>query len=411
MFVIDGIGGLAVRALLGALSWLAWLVPRMFVPRRADWIAVLGRGDGAFVDNCKYFYIAAQADSRFRVTYVTSHDTVVTALRTAGVPVVRYPSLKARWLLLRAGSAVVDTTEWSQRGRRALLAGSRVVQLWHGVGFKRIELDRWRKESTGRLAFGLRYMLYRLSGRLIRYDAVVTTSRFYARELFTRAFLSQYWLPANYPRNTFGRGAALPELVRVGVDTDAAARIDAWANEGMSIVLIAPTFRDDGSHSLPMTPGEREHIAGFCRQKCIRLVFKMHPLDTSKVILPNDVAVVCASRSDIYPLLGSVQALVTDYSSIYLDFLAADRPILFHMPDLSRYVAAREPQFDIADMTVGARSTCWDQLLGNLLTQLHKDDFRMERQRLRALAFDEHEPIDASAAILDHLYRDRSAVL
>jgi hypothetical protein len=406
--MISALIGMLARAMIGGLAWVAWLIPRTIVPRRDDWVAVLGRNDGAFVDNCKYFFIGAQSDPNSRVVYVTSQPAVLTALRAAGVPVLHYPGFRAAWFLLRAGAAVVDTTEWSQRGRRAILSGSRIVQMWHGVGFKRIERDRWKRESGSVLGYRIRCFLYQLSGRLVRYDAVLTTSRFYERELFKQAFLAHEWLPANYPRNTFGRSSVRhPELVTVGVDESAFARIESWVKNGSKVVLVAPTFRDDGTHSLPMNEAERSRIVQFCRDEDVRLAFKMHPLDSSEIALDEDVAVTCASRSDIYPMLGWISALVTDYSSIYMDFLVANQPILFHVPDLANYVAQREIQFDLADMTPGPKSTDWDQLLTNLHEQLESDGFGQERERLRALAFDDHDPSNAVATILRHLQRQR----
>ncbi|MGE7139699.1 CDP-glycerol glycerophosphotransferase family protein [Luteibacter sp. NPDC031894] len=401
---MNGAGGILARAVIGVLTWLAWLPVRLLVPRRRDWIAVLGRGDGTFVDNCKYFFIGAQSDAAWRVVYVTSHADVAEALGKAGTPVVRYPTLRGAWFLLRAGAAVVDTTEWTQRGRYALLAGARVVQLWHGVGFKRIEMDRWRREQANEAAFRLRCMLYRLSGRLFRYDAVLATSRFYTRELFQRAFLSRAWIPANYPRNTFGRYRHGDHaLSLLGTDAATLDQVKAWTREGLRIVLFAPTFRDDGRDSLPMTTAERDAIETFCRARRVRLVIKMHPLDGSRVTLDSDVALSCAPRSDIYPLLADVSALVTDYSSIYMDFLVADRPILFHMPDLDRYAAQRDIQFDLADMTPGPRSTTWYELLRHLDEQLNQDGYRDARARLRSLAFDDHDPAQAVATVLRHL--------
>lgn len=401
--MMQGMVSLVGRAFVGALAWLAWLVPRSLVPRRSDWIAVLGRGDGAFVDNCKYFFIGAQAANARRVVYVTSHTAVSDALGAAGVPVLRYPGIRAAWFLLRAGAAVVDTTEWSQHGRRALLAGSRVVQLWHGVGFKRIELDRWRRESTNVFAFRVRCLLYRLSGRLVRYYAVLSTSDFYQRELFSPAFLARSWIPANYPRNTFGRLTPRQDLVAIGVDIAARNRVQAWARAGIRVVLFAPTFRDDGSHCIPMTVKDRADIEAFCRTREVRLAFKMHPMDRSDISLADDVAVLFSARSDIYPVFADVAALITDYSSIYMDFLAADRPVLFHMPDLGRYAAHRDIQFDITQMTPGPMSIDWQQLLDNLGRELASDGYRAARSRLRALAFDDHEPAGAVDTILHYL--------
>lgn len=405
---MKGAAGVVARAAAGALTWMLCLPLRLLIPRRQDWIAVLGRGDGHFVDNCKYFFIGAQPDPTWRVVYVTSHTNVAKALQGAGAQVVRYPSLGAAWFLLRAGAAVVDTTEWTQRGRYGLLADARVVQLWHGVGFKRIELDRWRMEQPNPALFRLRCTLYRLAGRLFRYDAVLATSRFYARELFARAFLSDGLLFANYPRNTFGRQSmAQTTLVSVGTDVDTLARAASWSQRGLKLVLVAPTFRDDGSDSLSMSAGEREALEAFCRARGVRLVVKMHPLDRTRVSIDNEIAAVYAPRLDVYPMLGMVDALVTDYSSIYMDFLMADRPVLFHMPDLERYVAHRDIQFNLTDMTPGARSTTWDDLLRNLDEQLRHDGYRDERARLRAIAFDDHDPVDAVNAVLRHLRQPR----
>lgn len=406
--MIKGFIRIVALAALGGATWLIWLPLRLIVPRRSDWVAVLGRGDGAFVDNCKYFFIGAHAEESWQVVYITSHSSVVDALNECHVPVLRYPGLRSIWFLLRAGAAVVDTTEWAQRGRCALLSGSRVIQLWHGVGFKRIEMDRWRHELANDAAFRARCLLYRLSGRLFHYDAVLATSKFYARELFTRAFLSDTWLPANYPRNTFGiyKFRRHP-LALIGTDKAALNMVQSWSDAGMKTILIAPTFRDDGSHSLPISTVDRDAIESFCRQHGVRLVVKMHPMDGSRVSLDPDIAIRCEPHSDVYPLLANVAALITDYSSIYMDFLETDRPIFFHIPDFERYAERRDIQFDMTDMTPGPKSRTWGELLGHLKEQLRSDGYREARARLRSLAFDDNDPATAVSVVLHHLGQPR----
>lgn len=398
---------LAWQALRGMVAWLCLLPFRALVRRDPRMIAVLGRADGHFADNCKYFYIDSQAATSWRVIYVTRHETVERALSAAGTPVVRYPSWKGIWCLLRSGAAVVDTTEWSQRGRREWLAGSRIVQLWHGVGFKRIELDRWWHERTSVRSFRCRTFFYRLSGRLVRYEAVLATSRFYASELFSHAFLHRHILLANYPRNTFGLSSGpAAELALFGVDTAALECIRSWKEDTQRVVIVTPTFRDDGRHCLPITDAERRLIEDFCRTHRIRLAFKMHPSDPSTIELSPDIACVCAPRSDIYPLLHYADAMVTDYSSIYMDYLVLDRPVLFYVPDLAAYMARRELQFDFDAMTPGARATTWPGLLDALVEQLATDTHVVERTTLRKKAFDDHDPATSTRQVLELLGRE-----
>jgi CDP-glycerol glycerophosphotransferase (TagB/SpsB family) len=403
--MIAGTLGRLLGAAGSTLLWFLCIPLRLLIPRRPDWVAVLGRGDGTFVDNCKYFYLAAQGAPGSCTVYVSGKADVVSALEAAGLPVEKYPSLRGAWFLLRAGAAVVDTTEWTQRGRYALLSGSRVFQLWHGVGFKRIELDRWRREHSNKAIFNLRCAIYRLSGRLYRYYGVLTTSNFYARELFQRAFLSDGWLSANYPRNTFGRlgNGDVSQLALLGADREALGQIRDWKEAGLRTVLIAPTFRDDGTHSLPIDDEERLAIERFCRDHGVRFVIKMHPLDRSEVLLPPEIAIAYAAKSDVYPALGEVSALVTDYSSIYMDFLAADRPIVFHVPDRDRYIGHRDIQFDLDDMTPGPKSHNWHELLRHMAEQLQHDTYSDARARLRSLAFDDNDPAEAASEVLRYL--------
>jgi CDP-glycerol glycerophosphotransferase len=43
----------------------------------------------------------------------------------------------------------------------------------------------------------------------------------------------------------------------------------------------------------------------------------------------------------VYQLMGRSDGLITDYSSVWTDYLAVDRPIGFYCPDLEQYEAAR----------------------------------------------------------------------
>ena len=48
-----------------------------------------------------------------------------------------------------------------------------------------------------------------------------------------------------------------------------------------------------------------------------------------------------AAGTTFYSVLGASAGLLTDYSSVWTDYLATDRPIGFFMPDVDAYVAER----------------------------------------------------------------------
>lgn len=391
-----------------ALGWTLLAPVALLVPRRKDRIAVIGRDDGRFVDNCKYFLLqgAPLLAPDARTVFVTERRETAEALRERGYEALVYPGRAAAWYLLRAGTTVVDSNEWWFRMRRFLLLGSRLVQLWHGVGFKRIENDKWRNEAKGwltsRLLLRLRLLKRVLTGRHVRYDLVATTSAFYRDQVFEPAFTASHFPVTGYPRNAFG---ALPgdagALAWWNVDRAIAQLAPGWAREGRRIVLVAPTFRDSRVTPMGLEPATIAMLDDFCARQRVEFVFKFHPHERGAARVHGRHLHLCAPDSDLYPLMPMASALVTDYSSIYMDFLLLDKPVLFLVPDLDDYLSRdRQFQFDYDAMTPGPRVGDWNGLVEALQAQWHHDGFTAERHRLRQLAFDGLPQDDAVPKLL-----------
>ena len=130
-----------------------------------------------------------------------------------------------------------------------------------------------------------------------------------------------------------------------------------------------PTFRDVG--------GDFFESAGFdfdllnIAMADLNGVFyiKVHPnagLDGFCLDHYDNIKVVPAS-ADPYPLMPYVDVLITDYSSIYIDFLLLNKPIVFFAFDLQHYLAScRDMYFEYEEVTPGKRATCFKQLLTSL---------------------------------------------
>ncbi|MDQ3104358.1 MAG: CDP-glycerol glycerophosphotransferase family protein [Actinomycetota bacterium] len=86
-----------------------------------------------------------------------------------------------------------------------------------------------------------------------------------------------------------------------------------------------------------------EQVGQVARRLGVTLAVKPHPLDADRyaamglsVILADDLRSV---RTTAYQLLGRSHGLITDYSSVWTDYLAMNRPVGFHCPDIEQYEA------------------------------------------------------------------------
>ena len=97
------------------------------------------------------------------------------------------------------------------------------------------------------------------------------------------------------------------------------------------------------------------------------------------------------SKSDIYPLLPMFDMMVTDYSSIFFDFLLLDRPVTFHCPDLASYKADdRGMCLNYDEIAAGRRTTSFAELLSALdeFAKGTEDEYGPEREAVKNLVHD-----------------------
>lgn len=394
----------------GLVGWLLIAPLTLLIPRRKDWLVVIGMGGGRFVDNAKYFFLqgAPLLGPEMRVAFLTERSDTVAMLDGTGYETIVYPSPRAAWFLLRCSTVVIDSGDWLFHMRRFLLVGSRIVQLWHGAGFKRLGLDQMRHETSGkawlstRLFMGLRMINGVLNGKWVRYSAFVSSSSFYEREVFRNAFPSVHYVVAGYPRNTFGKlDARIRHLAWLNVDDAISGAMPSWQEQGKRIVLVMPTFRDSRATTLELDPQALETLDAYGEARGVEFVFKLHPVDRSATRIVGRHLHLCDPGSDIYPLMPLSHAMITDYSSAGMDYLLLDKPVLFFVPDLDEYVRRdRQLQFDFNEMTPGPKLTTWPQIVAALDEQWREDAFVAERARLKQLAFDGIDQRDAVPTLI-----------
>jgi CDP-glycerol glycerophosphotransferase len=101
---------------------------------------------------------------------------------------------------------------------------------------------------------------------------------------------------------------------------------------------------------------------------------------------------------DIYPALSLFDVLITDYSSIYFDYLLLNRPIIFFPYDYESYIAKdKELLFDYLQITPGPVCKSQDEVEKALL-EIDTYEFAKKRKEISELVFDYHDS-DASTRL------------
>ena len=264
-----------------------------------------------------------------------------------------------------------------------------VFDLWHGTTLKMLSTSH--KSDYAKLST---YML--------------ATSKF-AKRSFKECFgyADEQFFIGGYPRceQLIDNSGALQKL---GIDK---------ANY-KKVVLYMPTFRkaqqfgyDDSTVNFPLFDEKTlPEFDSYLNGKDVLFIIKPHPAQDNIKLLNGEFANIrviknsdlSAKKIMLYSLVGQSDILLTDYSSIYFDFLLTQKPMGFIIDDMDSYSEKRGfvvenpldymPGEKIKDVD-GLKIFLDDTFAG-------KDDWKLERQRANDLVnFD--QSFEFSKKILD----------
>jgi CDP-glycerol glycerophosphotransferase (TagB/SpsB family) len=350
------------------------------VPRSGNlWIFDSWRGT-RFTDNAKYLFLhVARSNSGIRAVWICRSADIVRLLRDRGYEAYTAGSFGGMYATLRASVLVYNSLKCGVA--HWLTGGITRVNLWHGLALKKIVYDVHNEdENWGEKRPSLERLWYPF---LTSDDLILIPADFW-KGIFRSAFRvgDDRLLVAGYPRNDALLGEVQDE--DLGVDTAALEEMRRIRSRGEKILMLFPTFRGYSSDPLQHSNLDFASLDGFLSQQGAHLFVKFHhelDLDTSGFSNVHSVR----SASDPYPLLRHVDTMITDYSSIYFDYLYLNRPIIFYPYDLEHYATIRRGlYFDYNSFTPGPKA--YD--LAGLKTEIRNavqgvDHHRGARQELR----------------------------
>lgn len=330
-------------------------------------------------DNSHYNY-----NSRYLFEYVKENFPEITPLFVINDPELRN-SLSSKY-----GKQYFIETESIQGIRQALSAGvwftsaglpaygtglhkkRLIINLWHGVPLKKIALLDPNLKKAARIYFKKIFSE--------NYTCILTTSHelipLMARSFAVSEDKIKVW---GQPRNDglFQKNDCREILGQLFPDLP----------EYTKTVLYAPTFRDYGQVQLfPFKDFDQKQLEAFLDEKNMLLFIRTHVAEQGSAapylgkrirFLGNEQA------EDVTGILNIFDCLITDYSSIYIDYLLTDKPMIFLPYDRQQYLDGRGMNFDYDDVTPGPKPETFNDFLDALSP---KEDFwKSERTRVNRL--------------------------
>lgn len=229
------------------------------------------------------------------------------------------------------------------------------VQLWHGCGFKtRVNFAPCEHRYEYNTVIGEIYKEIHKNIYGLREEQVIITG--YPKEdwLFEKHgddYIKKFDLP-KAKKYIFW----LPTFRSTG---EKLAELDLYNLDSRTGLPIINTYE------------QLNDINRLLKEKDLVLIVKLHPFQDQKVVnLLNESNIVAITNNQLYEndvqinqLLTISDALISDYSSVAVDYMQLDRPIAFTLEDLEEYKDSRGFVFDnIQNWLPGYKITNIDDL-------------------------------------------------
>lgn len=313
----------------------------------------------AFSGNPKWLFLyVVEHHHDIRCVWLCYSDTLVNRMRSLGYEACHYDSFEGRRIGGCAGVYVVDQYK---EIIQPYLEGITILNLWHGVGCKTVELGVTEGFLSRRIA------KKHIQNKLIyKRDTLFLATSPMMEEHFKKQcdIDDDKIIRAGYPCNTYNGLAKT-------YDHDILARQKLPSDT--TVAVYAPTYRDNDrfgffTKSLPKV----DELVARLEQLGVLLILKLHPqmVEDPSLVAINEACqrsnylMVWDNDEDFYEIMSSVDVAIVDYSSIFYDLLACGvKRFIRYVFDYDDGDSMRGFVFDFYDMTCGRICKSFDELL------------------------------------------------
>jgi CDP-glycerol glycerophosphotransferase (TagB/SpsB family) len=367
----------AFRFLLYPLYLISFLIPK----KKKLW--VFGSHHNRFSENSKALFIyASDKNQDIKAVWISGDKKLCHLLKENGYHSLYRWSLKGIYTTLRAKyyfyNVYSDDINFYTSGNATF------VNLWHGIPLKKIEFDD--KDGVLNKQFNSAYSLVYIFFKpyiFVRPHYILSSSKIVSQKLASAFRIKEnQCLEFSYPRTDLFFNQKLSNQLSQNNLNTLNERILKLKTTKEKIIFYAPTWRSNESNFIHLAIPDFERLNSTLQSINTHFFIKMHPNDTFYTDDYSNIIFI-DSKIDINELLIHSDYLLTDYSSVYFDYLLLNKEILFYPFDLNTYLKKeRKFYFNYEDVTPGVKIYDFQTLLNTLL-HLKSLDYKHERDSLK----------------------------
>jgi CDP-glycerol glycerophosphotransferase (TagB/SpsB family) len=343
-----------------------------------------------YADNSRYFleYLRSIPSQDYKVRVLVKNLDLYKQIHTIYPDITYYSkSIPGLRLFLRTKNIVISHGSDSSYFFPYFLdvKSKNVINLWHGIPLKRLSLQvKGIRESKSRKRFQ-------------KFTSICASSIF-EQFLLAACFdmhIDDVWVTGT-PRNDY--------LINPNSEL-----ITEHKYLGEKVVLYAPTWREYGERSsfFPFDDKNLSALNTYLEEQNTYLLLRGHREEMERISSnygEKSLSRILPAHQEIFPdaqqLLAHVDVLITDYSSIYLDFLLVDKPIIFIPYDLEEYQSYRGFLFDYDSHTPGDKVYTQAEFVVSLDIALNSPETGVDDRKRGKDLFHKYQTGNSAARIL-----------
>lgn len=354
------------------LGGLAFITPK----NKNMWCFGANEGKRYADHSCMLFEEVREKHPEIKVYWSTRSSAVYAELKKRNIPVVHSNSFFGYFITIR--SAVLVYTHYNHDHNIPGSFGAYKVHLWHGIPIKRFQAD------NNLTALSLLKWNYRLIAKIVAFrQQILPWNKAIWDLLIFQSDLDKE-RTGSALRRQFKKSQVLGSIRAEWLTRKKQKEkflLSTTADKKKIKVLYAPTHRKLGMASLfeSVPVPDVDTFKRLLTDHGILLEVRMHPFQAHEplpesFLIPEVNVPKEQLLEDIYESLFKFDVIITDYSSVYIDSLAIDTPVICLAPDRAIYASEDQGFYSGIEEFPGPIVDTWQEALSICKTLIPNTD-------------------------------------